>query len=132
MRSSLSVGAFLWTALVLCMGCSTPEAHQPREEPSLEHKLAVIQRGVVSEDDQLVSAFTQVLDRLESKCPETRQQIADMGVRAQELLTEENINEPLLDVFLNIAASIPSEAPGGAFGPCIEIFAAYLTLRSGP
>ncbi len=101
-------------------------------EPSLEYKLAVIHKGgFVSEDDPLVMQFARALDGLEAKCPETRQQLADMGVKGWELLLERNIDEPLLEVFDNWRASIPDEAKKGELGECSQILSAYIALRVG-
>jgi len=111
---------------------SSVSASHSTVEQSLEYKLAVIHRGgYVREDDPLVMSFGRALDRLEAKCPETRQQIADMGVKGRELLREKNINEPLLAVFENWRASIPDEAQDGALGPCSQILSAYIVLRIG-
>ena len=72
----------------------------PAQESSLEYKLAVIHSsGDVPEDDPLVAAFATALDSLEAKCPEDRQRLADMGVRTQQMLTTDGVNESLLEVF---------------------------------
>jgi hypothetical protein len=102
----------------------------PAQEPSIAYKLAVIHSsGYVSEDDPLVAAFATALDRLEAKCPEDRQMLADMGVRTQQLLTNDGVNESLLEVFQNLLAM--AIAADGVLGPdgCKEIFALYATMR---
>lgn len=126
----------LGTALVLPVGLGCADSAARRDaggrEPSLEYKLAVIDRsGYVAEDDPLVARFSRALDHLEAKCPETRQRLADMGVKGHQILREKNIREALLDVFENWGASIPAEATKGEVGPCADILAAYVTLRIG-
>jgi len=111
---------------------TTAPATKPAPERSLEYKLAVIHKGgYVAEDDPLVAQFGRALDRLEAKCPESRQQISDMGVKGQELLRNDGINEPLLDVFTNWWESIPADAEDGELGRCSDILAAYIALRVG-
>lgn len=108
-----------------------PPSHPgPATTSTLEHKLAVIQQGgYVPEDDPLVMQFTRALDQLEAKCPESRQQLADMGMKGRKLLLGKNINEPLLEVFGNWRASIPHETQKGDVGPCSQILSAYIALR---
>jgi hypothetical protein len=98
----------------------------------LEHKLAVIDNaGYVDADDPLVSGFSAALDRLEAKCPELRQQLADMGVRGREMLAEKGVGEALLAVFENWRAAIPDAVQDGGAGPCADILAVYITIRVG-
>jgi hypothetical protein len=102
------------------------------QEESIEYKLASIHNGGrVTKSDPLVAQFRRVLDQLEAKCPESRQQLADMGVKGQELLRDENIKESLLGIFRNWRASIPDEAKKGELGECSGILAAYIALRVG-
>jgi len=122
--------------LILSAGCAdtdTAGGEGPdTPESSLEYQLAVIHKGgFVAEDDPLVMRFARALDRLEAKCPETRQELADMGVKGRELLLESNIDEPLLEVFYNWRASIPDETQEGELGECLHILSAYMALRVG-
>jgi hypothetical protein len=142
-KHAVSVCVFIFL-LVLAIG-STETETQPQAQPqtqsqgqtqtreSLEYQLAVIhQGGFVAQNDPLVRQFAQALDRLEEKCPEGRQSLADMGVRGHELLQEGNVvDESLLEVFQNWRASIPDEVEKGELGQCSDILALYLTLRIG-
>lgn len=117
--------------LAIVGACGDPDARYATES-SLEHKLAVIHNGgYVGDEDPLVSSFSGALDRLEAKCPESRQQLADMGVRGREMLTEKGVSEALLAVFENWRAAIPNEVQDGGVGPCGDILAVYITLRVG-
>jgi len=101
-------------------------------EPSLEQKLATVHSGgYVSADDPLVGRFSGALDRLEAKCPESRQQLADIGVKGRELLRDSGLTEPLLAVFENWRAAIPNDTEDGGVGLCADILAVYVTLRTG-
>jgi hypothetical protein len=116
----------------LACGASAPQRDTKKPEPSLEYKLAVVQRGgYVAEDDPLVMRFGRALDRLVSKCPETRQQLADMGVKGRQILSEKHIDEALVDILENWRAAIPDDAQKGQVGPCADVLAAYVVLRVG-
>lgn len=124
--------AALQMLLMIAGGCVDPDDARYASESSLEQKLALIHRGgYVGGDDPLVSSFSGALDRLEAKCPEARQQLADMGVRGQELMSEKGVAEPLLGVFENWRAAIPDEVEDGGVGRCADILAVYITLRVG-
>lgn len=108
------------------------ETAAPKREVdnSVEYNLAAIQQGKrISQDDPLIARFEQALDRLESKCPEPRQSLAEMGVRGHELLIKEGIKEPLVSTFENWRGSIPDDMTKGEVGPCADILAAYVSLR---
>jgi hypothetical protein len=116
---------------MVATACGDPDARSA-SEASLEYKLAVLQKGgYVSDDDPMMRRFAGVLDRLEAKCPESRQQLADMGVRGRELLSNSGLNEPLLTVFENWQAAIPDTNEDGGVGPCADVLAIYVTLRGG-
>lgn len=85
----------------------------------------------MSAGDPLVKSVSGALDRLEAKCPESRQQLADMGVKGRELLSDRGVDEPLLALFENWRAAIPNQTEDGGVGPCADILAAYVTLRVG-
>jgi hypothetical protein len=124
--------SFLWTvALILSSGC-LPSDHETPSNTSIEYKLAAIQQGgYVREDDPLVVQFGEALDRLESKCPEPRERLADMGVKGRQILLGKGVDEPLLSVFQNWGASLPGETTKGEVGPCADVLAVYVTLRAG-
>ncbi len=110
---------------------ATPPAEEgtPVSE-SLEYKLAVVNEGgFVAEDDPLVGRFKSVLDNLQPKCTESRQKIADMGVKAQQLLQNKGVDLSLLRVMQAANDSIP---PGFGTQPCADIFAALVTLTKRP
>jgi hypothetical protein len=116
---------------IIVAACGDPDPGNT-SEASLEHKLAILHNGGnVSADDPMVSSFTRALDHLEAKCPESRQQLADMGVRGRELLSNSGLDEPLLAVFENWRAAIPNETEDGGLGRCADILALYVTLRGG-
>lgn len=113
-------------------GPSTSERGGKVAEPSLEYQLAVVGRnGYVREDDPVVARFGRALDSLAAKCPESRQQLADMGVKGHQILGQKQIAEQLIDVLENWRASMPDGAQKGQVGPCADILAAYVTLRVG-
>jgi hypothetical protein len=124
--------AALLMLLMIAGGCVDPDDARYATESSLEHKLALIHSGgYVGADDPLVSSFSGALDRLEAKCPEARQQLADMGVRGREMMSEKGVVESLLAVFENWQAAIPDEVQDGGVGSCADILAVYITLRVG-
>lgn len=95
---------------------------------SVEYKLAVID-GNSTPSDETIRRYGRALDLLERYCPESRQEIADMTVRGQQILQEENIDESLINLLQNFRNSIPEEAEPGEVGDCKSIFSSYLTLR---
>lgn len=103
-------------------------AEPPRE--TLEWKLAAINAGThVPYDHPTVSEFRLLLDSLTAKCTEGRQEIADMTVKAQELLlSKKGVAMKLLDVMKSLDATIPKEAAGGHVFRYAEVAAAFLTL----
>lgn len=128
MLPSLSAAIFV---TLISTGVSCTDSADPKQS-SMEYKLAVIDRGgYVREDDPLVVRFGRALDRLEAKCPETRQQLGDMGVKGYQIMRDKELREPLVEVFANWRASIPDSAAKGAIGPCADLLAAYVTLRIG-
>ena len=76
--------------------------------------------------DALVERFERLLLDLDAKCPETRAEIADMGVFAQRQLADAGRDDTLLDVFRAASDGIPVEA--AALVQCSEVFAALLTM----
>lgn len=117
--------------LLVAGACGDPDPSYTRE-PSLEYKLAAIHSGGhVRDDDPLVSRFRSILDRLEGRCPESRQQLADMGVTGRDLLRQKGVDEALLTAFENWHAAIPDGVQDGGVGPCADILAAYVTLQAG-
>ncbi len=98
----------------------------------LEYNLAIINAGgYVSEDHITVSRFRSLLDQLSSTYRENKQQIADMSVKAQELLKEEGVKESLLNIMegLNQLFAIKTENkkfPNPEYSDSLSV---YATLR---
>lgn len=98
------------------------------EEPSLEYKLAAIdRRGAVSPGDPAVAQFRSLLGQLSSKWPDSPQNIADVTVAAQRSLREKEIFETLLNIMSGL-----NEAPDTPFANYRygEHVAMYITLRT--
>lgn len=134
---------FLLFALIVMPGCGSsagepeaPEAKAAAQEAaveqeglkdSLEYKLAVIQYGAsVSATGSEVQEMRQLLDSLEAKTKNTRQECADMSVRAMQLLNEEGIGDDLLTTMRALDESMPD----GLDLSLADVAAAYLTLRT--
>jgi uncharacterized protein YgiM (DUF1202 family) len=66
---------------------------------SLAYKLASVEKNdYVKKDDILTNRFQYLLNSLDRKYTDSKQQIADRTVRAQELLKEYGINESLRNI----------------------------------
>ena len=99
---------------------------QESEQPPLEYKLAVINKGSGgAQDDTTVIEFRNLLMSLDKKCEERPQKIADISVTAQNLLREAGINLTLLKVIRDLNGSIP---PSDIKLKLVEVAAAYVTL----
>ena len=75
--------------------------------------------------------FDEVLDGLEAKCPESRERLANMGVKGRAILLEEGIEEPLLEHFKNWRLAVQDEAQEGGFEKCSSVLSAYIASRAG-
>jgi hypothetical protein len=65
----------------------------------------------VSEDDITVKRFRYLLDRLEAKTSNSRQQIADMTVKSQEMMREKHGKEiSLLELMEQTNKAIPENS----------------------
>lgn len=116
-------------ALTLALGgCSGADQRGALDDLSLAGRLAVIHnnRGPVMPSDALIERFERLLLDLDAKCPETRSEIADMGVFAQRQLADAGRDDTLLDVFRAASDGIPVEA--AEIAQCSEVFAALLTM----
>jgi tetratricopeptide (TPR) repeat protein len=89
-------------------------------------KLASIDKGkIINRDDVTVNRFRYLLKTLDSKTSETKVQIADMTVKAQQILRDEYGKEvSLLFLMENVNDAIPS----GANVKYAEIISAYILL----
>lgn len=95
---------------------------------SIEYKLAVVD-GNSTPSDETIRRYGCALDLLERYCTESRQEIADLTVRGQQILQEENVDESLINLLQNFRNSIPEEAEPCEAGDCRSIFSSYITLR---
>ena len=104
---------------------SHPAVSQTDEKP-LEYKLATINaRGFVPDDDLAISRFRFLLQDLESRTKNTKQQIADGSVKGQQILRERYGKEiGLLDLMEQARNSIPQNLKVDY----AEIIAALITL----
>jgi hypothetical protein len=81
-------------------------------EESLEYKLASINKGYsVSKEDVTIARFRYLLDAIDAKTPESRQQVADMLVTAQQLLHDKHGKDiELLELAEGANTAIPDRA----------------------
>jgi len=96
---------------------------------SPEEQLAVIQHGtMLRPEDPRVRAFAEVLDRIETKCSEDRQTLADRLAGANKVMADRGVREPILDTVRGVATAtegLPSEQP------CQDVIVAYALVRVG-
>jgi hypothetical protein len=78
-----------------------------------EARLALIASGVNPVHGSMIGHFARLLDRLEPRCEETRDQIADLAVEArEELRIRQGIEVGLMAILVNINNDIPAQAAG--------------------
>jgi len=101
-----------------------------RHKQTLEYKLAVIDGvwGASEENNVTVARFRTLLRLLSSKYVENRQQIADMTVKAQELLRKDGVAESLLNIMEGLNTVMRIQVGNQRYA---EYAAAYTALRSG-
>lgn len=87
---------------------TSPKSSSSINEP-LEYQLAVINKdGYVSNDDITVTRFRYLLESLDNKTIESKQQISDMVVAGQKLLREKyGVDLNLLDLMEGVNNYIP-------------------------
>ncbi len=96
------------------------------DEP-IEYKLAVVDAGgYISKDHITIARFRSLLQQLTSKFIEDRTRIADMTVKAQQLLRKQGINEKMLDMVEGINRLVPRRFPNQQYG---EYLAVYVDSR---
>lgn len=132
-KISRSISSVFVIVLFIAFAFATDESNDNRSavqttDRSIEYKLAVVD-GNSTPSDETVRRYGRALDLLERYCPESREEIADMTVRGQEILQEENIDQSLISLLQNFRNSIPEEANSGEVGDCKSIFSSYITLR---
>jgi len=97
------------------------------KEKSLEYMLATINDGgYVSEDHITVARFRSLLQQLSATYIENPQQIADMSVKAKELLKNDGIDEKLMNIMEAMNKLFPKKIENQKYA---EYIAAYVTLR---
>jgi hypothetical protein len=82
----------------LTLACTTAQSAttSPEAEPSIENKLATVDRGTyVAPDDIAVARFRSLLHQLSTKYGETPLRIADMSVTGRKLLREKGVDESI-------------------------------------
>jgi hypothetical protein len=104
-----------------------PEPQEAQEE-TLEWKLAVIQHGASTpKSGAEVQQFKTLLDSIESKTKNSRQECADMSVKAWQLVNEEGVQDELLYTMQQLDIAL---VEGDIKWDLAEIAAAYITLRT--
>jgi|TARA_B100000315_G_C14165172_1_gene401901 transglutaminase-like putative cysteine protease len=120
--------------VLFVMGIYRPENNQPSKKAAntmefepLEYKLAIINKdGYVSKNDITVTRFRYLLDNLERKCTNTREDICDVMVYVQKTLREKYGREASL---LAITEGVNDSIPNGIDKvDCAEIAVAYMQL----
>lgn len=100
-------------------------------ERSIEFKMATLNAGgLVADNDPTIAQFTEILDRLDNICKESRSQIADMIVFAHKDHQKDTGRKvSLLWIAQQLNASLPegSESLGLQFA---EVSAMWLTLAA--
>jgi len=95
-----------------------------------EYKLATLDLDREPTADAEVAPYARLIGRARRHCPRDRQiRIADMTVRAQELLADAGIDESLRAVLSNVVKSMPTGTRRLLDGRCADVFASYVTLR---
>ena len=100
---------------------------------SIEAKLAVLEGGEPG-PDQVVSAalvndFNAVLTKLERTCLQNRTQLADMGVRAVQMMREEGRRMGYLEFLRGIdSLLVAGQAKPDKSTDCVVIFASAATV----
>ncbi len=113
--------------VTLILGMSLLFSFELHAADPLEYKLACINANeMVSKDHITVTRFRSLLNQLSKSFSEDKESIADMSAKTRELLSNEGINESLLNIMegINRIVSI-----NGAKRKYAHYAAAYLMLR---
>lgn len=95
---------------------------------SLEYKLATINAGTyVSENDITVARFRSLLNQLSSTYVEDRLTIAEMSVKAQQLLKREGIEESLLNIMEGMNQLLAGRLENQRYAEYVSM---YVVLRT--
>ncbi len=96
-------------------------------QETLEYQLASIDAGKsLPKNHYTVTLFRRLLQDLSYTYVEDEQQIADMTVKAQQLLREKYINESLARIMEGMNSLFPKKIDNQKYA---EYIAAYMTLR---
>ena len=95
---------------------------------SLEHQLASINAGrMVRDNDITINKFRSLLNQLEKTFVDDRQQIADMTVKAMQLLEAKKITEKPLNIMEGMNTIFTKRLANQQYN---EYAADYITLRT--
>ena len=110
---------------IALVGCG---AEPQSNAPSAAEKLAQLDAGApVEEDAPEVARFQRRLDQMTMKCGVGEMEIADMTVRAQELLADAGRRQSLYRVITGVNRGADAR-DGGV--PCIETYGRYVTIQN--
>lgn len=110
-------------AFVLLGTLNTAQAKEP-----IEYQLATLNaQGYVSRDHITVARFRSLLSQLSSTYIEGQQQIADLSVKAQQLMKNDGVDESLLNIMEGLNQLFSTKIENQKYA---EYAAAYVTLRS--
>ncbi|MBO8152699.1 MAG: hypothetical protein H0Z30_09445 [Candidatus Marinimicrobia bacterium] len=94
---------------------------------SIEYKLASIEVGYkVPQDHRLVKRFRTLLNQLDYKYVENRQEIADATVKGKQMLEERGIEEKMENIMEGMNLLFTSDIPNQKY---TEYVAFYVVLR---
>jgi hypothetical protein len=125
----------LGAALLTCLACvfePAPAAQPPNTQAavnneSLEYKLAVIDSGgYVARDDLAVARFRSLLGQLDTKYVESPEEIANMSVKAQQVLRDKGISEPIRELMEGLNSVLDGPVGNQKYS---EYAALYIQLR---
>jgi hypothetical protein len=106
---------------------NAPESEKPGADApsrSLEETLAIIDGR--SNDELAVNRYRSLLQQLDVRFVESRQQIGDITAKAHEVLRDEGVAASLLDIMEGINRAAPS---GSANERYSDYVALYISLR---
>lgn len=112
--------------IALLTGCGGEQQSETQQQPSLEHKFAIVNAGtMIPETDSSVARARELLKRATLEYGDTPEKIADMSITAAKLLSNDGIEVKPLDVLE--AAALTHVGDGTpAFA---KTASAYLGLR---
>ncbi|MBE0448956.1 MAG: hypothetical protein IBX64_12855 [Actinobacteria bacterium] len=103
-----------------------PQADEVKE--TLEWQLAVIQYGAtVPKDGPEVDTFKKLLDSIDNKTINTRQECSDMTVKTWQLVNEQGVNDDLLFTMRQLDEAL---VEGDIKWDLAEVASMYIVLRT--